>query len=147
MLIFSAIAGGLILLIIGGETLVRGAVGLAECAGVAPLIVGIVILGFGTSMPELVTSLEASLASAPDIVWGNIVGSNIYNVLGIGGVTAIAANGGVPPSFVTFDIPLLLVLAVGLTLLWFSRHISQFTGGLMVVTYAAYIVWLLLGHG
>ena len=82
---------GLIALVVGGELLVRGAVRLAERAGVSPLIVGLVIIGFGTSMPELVTSIEATLAGAPGIAWGKVVGSNIANSLLILGASAALA--------------------------------------------------------
>ena len=81
--------GGLIALLIGGELLVRGAVGIAERARLSPLVVGVVVVGLGTSMPELVTSIEAVLAGAPDLAWGNIFGSNIANVLLILGAAAI----------------------------------------------------------
>ena len=85
------LAIGLVALLVGGELLVRGAVQLASRAGVTPLIVGLVIVGFGTSMPELVTSVEAALLDAPGIAWGNIVGSNIANTLLILGVAALAS--------------------------------------------------------
>lgn len=81
--------GGLTALLIGGELLVRGAVRIAEKAGVTPLIVGLVIVGFGTSTPELMTSVEAAMAGSPAIAWGNIVGSNIVNVLVILGLAAL----------------------------------------------------------
>ena len=87
ILILTAVAG-LVALVVGGELLVRGAVQLAERARVTPLIVGLVIVGFGTSMPELVTSVEAALRDAPGIAWGNIVGSNIANSLLILGMAA-----------------------------------------------------------
>ncbi len=73
---------------VGGEVLIRGAVRLAEKAGVTPLLIGLVVIGFGTSMPELVTSIEASIAGAPAIAWGNIVGSNLANSLLILGAAA-----------------------------------------------------------
>ena len=86
-----SLVGGLVALLVGGELLVRGAVGLAERAGVTPLIIGLVIVGFGTSMPELVTSVEAALAGSPAIAWGNIIGSNIANTLLILGAAAVLA--------------------------------------------------------
>ena len=85
------VAIGLILLVAGGELLVRGAVGLAEKAGVSALVIGLVIVGFGTSMPELVTSVEAALAGSSEIAWGNIIGSNIANSLLILGAAALLA--------------------------------------------------------
>lgn len=82
------VLGGLVALMVGGDVLVRGAVRLAEKAGVTPLLIGLVVIGFGTSMPELVTSIEASLIGVPAIAWGNIVGSNLANSLLILGAAA-----------------------------------------------------------
>jgi len=80
---------GLVGLAIGGELLVRGAVGIAQKLGVSTLFTGLVIVGFATSMPEMVASVQASLAGAPEIAWGNVVGSNLANTLMILGVSAL----------------------------------------------------------
>ncbi|TYB83054.1 calcium/sodium antiporter [Maritimibacter fusiformis] len=80
---------GLILLVIGGDMLVRGAVGLAGRLGVSPLLIGLTVVGFGTSTPELVTSLQAAFAGAPGLALGNVVGSNIANILLILAVAAL----------------------------------------------------------
>lgn len=85
------ILAGLVLLTVGGELLVRGAVGAARALGVSPLLVGLTIVGFGTSTPELVTSLFAALEEAPGIAVGNVVGSNIANILLILGISALIA--------------------------------------------------------
>ena len=87
--IWLPLLGGLVLLIVGGELLVRGAVRVATRLGVSPLVIGLTLVGFGTSTPELVTSLQAGLAGAPGIAYGNIVGSNISNILLIVGVSAL----------------------------------------------------------
>ncbi|RKF20642.1 sodium:calcium antiporter [Altericroceibacterium spongiae] len=98
-MIFSilSVLGGLAALAVGGEVLVRGAVGVARKTGLQPLLIGLVVIGFGTSMPELVTSVQAARAGSPNIAWGNIVGSNIANsllVLGMAAtVTPIILNG------------------------------------------------------
>ncbi|WP_260483455.1 calcium/sodium antiporter [Sphingomicrobium flavum] len=95
-----SIIAGLILLALGGEWLVRGTVGLARRFGVSPLLAGLVIVGFGTSAPELVTSIQAALAGSPDIAVGNVIGSNIANILLILGVSAIIVNIPIsPPAF------------------------------------------------
>lgn len=83
------VAGGLVLLALGGELLVRGAVGMAARLGISPLLAGLTIVGFGTSTPELATSVQAALAGAPGIAVGNVVGSNIANILFILGVSAL----------------------------------------------------------
>ena len=80
---------GLILLVAGGECLVRGAVQAARKLGLSPLVIGITLVGFGTSMPEMVTSVKAGLSGSPGIAFGNIVGSNIANILLIAGVSAV----------------------------------------------------------
>ena len=83
------LAGGLVLLALGGEFLVRGAVQVAERFGVSPLLIGLTLVGFGTSTPELVTSVQAALIGSPGIAVGNIVGSNLANILLILGLSAI----------------------------------------------------------
>lgn len=83
------VAGGLVLLALGGELLVRGAVGMAARLGISPLLAGLTIVGFGTSTPELATSVQAALAGSPGIAVGNVVGSNIANILFILGLSAL----------------------------------------------------------
>ncbi|MAM24695.1 MAG: sodium:calcium antiporter, partial [Rhodobacteraceae bacterium] len=85
------VIGGLVGLLLGGEMLVRGAVALAQRLEIPPLVIGLTIVGFGTSMPELVTSLQAALVGAPGIALGNVVGSNTANILLILGVSAVLA--------------------------------------------------------
>ena len=87
--IWLPLIGGLVLLIAGGELLVRGAVQVATGLGVSPLVIGLTLVGFGTSTPELVTSVQAALSDAPGIAYGNIVGSNIANILLIAGIAAL----------------------------------------------------------
>lgn len=85
------VAAGLVLLFLGGEGLVRGAVAIADRLGISKLLIGLVIVGFGTSTPELLVSVNAALDGAPEIALGNVVGSNIANVLLIVGVAAVIA--------------------------------------------------------
>lgn len=83
------VAVGFVLLFLGGEGLVRGSVAVAERLGVSKLLIGLVIVGFGTSTPELLVSVNAALNGSPEIALGNVVGSNIANVLLIVGVAAV----------------------------------------------------------
>lgn len=83
------VAAGLVMLALGGELLVRGAVGMAARLGISPMLAGLTIVGFGTSTPELATSIQAALAGSPGIAVGNVVGSNIANILFILGVSAV----------------------------------------------------------
>ena len=92
------IAGGLVLLALGGELLVRGAVGMAARLGISPLLAGLTIVGFGTSTPELATSVQAALAGSPGIAIGNVVGSNIANILFILGLSAVILPLSVNPA-------------------------------------------------
>ncbi len=89
LLDYLAVAAGLVLLFVGGEALVRGAVAIAERLGVSRLLIGLVIVGFGTSTPELLVSVRAALGGAPEIALGNVIGSNIANVLLIVGLAAV----------------------------------------------------------
>lgn len=88
-MIWIGLAAGLLLLLGGGEALVKGSVSIATRLGVSPLLIGLTLVGFGTSTPELVASLEAALIGAPAIAVGNIVGSNIANILLILGIAAV----------------------------------------------------------
>lgn len=92
------VAGGLVLLALGGELLVRGAVGMAARLGISPLLAGLTIVGFGTSMPELATSTQAALGGSPGIAIGNVVGSNVANSLLVLGVSALILPLAVNPA-------------------------------------------------
>lgn len=131
---------GLVGLAIGGELLVRGAVGIAQRLGVSNLITGLVIVGFATSMPEMVASVEAALAGSPGIAWGNVVGSNLANTLLILGATAlvmpIALSGTGRRDAV---VALIATLALwGLTALQWG---SIWAGIVLLVAIVAYIYW------
>ena len=80
MLIYLQLVGGLVILLLGGDFLVRGAVALARKIGVSPLVIGLTVVAFGTSAPELIVSIEAALDGVPGLAIGNVVGSNIANV-------------------------------------------------------------------
>lgn len=104
------LTAGFLLLLVGGEVLVRGSVAAASRLGVSKLIIGITLVGFGTSMPELVTSVQAVYANAPGIAVGNFVGSNIANILLVLGLTALLVT--VPTQDVSVTREGLIVLAV-----------------------------------
>jgi cation:H+ antiporter len=92
MFIALSLLGGLVFLTLGAEGLVRGGVAIAKRAGVSPLMIGLTLVGFGTSTPELVASLQAAAAGSPAIAIGNVVGSNIFNIIGILGIAAIIST-------------------------------------------------------
>ncbi|GAB5352390.1 calcium/sodium antiporter [Qipengyuania sp. 483] len=132
---------GLVLLVAGGELLVRGAVGLAEKAGVSALIIGLVIVGFGTSMPELVTSVEAAMSGSPAIAWGNIVGSNIANSLLILGTAALVAPLAIESRNRWRDPAVALGASLVLLLLAASGTGSVFIGVALIAGLGGYISW------
>ncbi len=131
---------GLVGLAIGGELLVRGAVGIAQKLGISTLVTGLVIVGFATSMPEMVASVQAALEGSPGIAWGNIVGSNLANTLLILGATAlvmpIALTGGGRR-----DAVVALIATIGLAALAYSQLGARWIGGSLLVGIVSYIVW------
>jgi len=134
------ILGGFVLLLGGGEVLVRGAVGMAARLGLSPTVIGLTVVGFGTSMPELLTSLSAAVAGSPGIAVGNVVGSNIANVLLILGAAALLAP-------VTGDRSLTrdLVAMAGASLLLLAVVLTGALGrlsGLALIAGLAVYLWL-----
>jgi cation:H+ antiporter len=136
------IAGGLVLLVFGSRFFVDGAVGIARSFGVSEAIIGLTIVAGGTSLPELAASIVAALRREPDIALGNIVGSNIFNLLGILGVSALVQpmNG---PGLQHFDLFVMTAFAfVLLPITWSGFRIVRWEGALLLAGYAAY-VWRL----
>ncbi|MCB4822729.1 calcium/sodium antiporter [Roseicella sp. GB24] len=134
------ILGGLVLLALGGELLVRGAVRVAERLGVSPLLIGLTLLGFGTSTPELVTSLQASLAGSPGIAVGNIVGSNIANILLILGLAAMVAPVAVASRALARDGVIGLLAALALTGAGFAAQLGRPVGGAFLLGLLLYLL-------
>ena len=134
---------GLGLVVSGGYLLVGGAVGLARLAGISETVIGLTIVAVGTSMPELVTSVTAAIRKETDVAFGNIIGSNIYNILGIGGMTALIAPTEVPSQIVGFDNLVMIAVSVLLVALAYTgMRISRWEGGLLVAIYAGYVALL-----
>jgi len=132
---------GLALLGLGGDLLVRGAVGIAERLRVSPLFTGLVLVGFGTSMPELVTSLTAALQGSPGIAIGNVVGSNIANILLILGLTAIILPIPADPRSFRRDAPMLAIATVVCLVVVETGHIGRFSGVLFLALLTSYLVY------
>ncbi len=134
--------GGLVLLAVGGDLLVRGAVGAAARIGISPLLAGLTIVGFGTSMPELATSIQAALAGSPGIAIGNVIGSNIANTLLILGLSAIILPLAVQPaSFLRDSIALggstvLCIIAVLLGTIGLVAGIGLVAALILYIVYA-----------
>lgn len=134
---------GLGLVVLGGHFLVGGAVGLARSVGIAETVIGLTIVAVGTSMPEFVTSVMAALRKEPGVAFGNIVGSNIYNILGIGGATALIAPTNVPAEIVRFDnLVMIVTSALLVAFAYTGMRLSRWEGGLFVAAYVGYLAWL-----
>lgn len=135
---------GLVLVLFGGKFLVDGAVSFARGFGISETVIGLTIVAVGTSMPELVTSVVAGLRKQGEVAFGNIVGSNIYNILGIGGVTALIAPGAVPAEIVSFDNPIMISVSLALVAFaWTGLRIARWEGALLLVGYIIYVwaIW------
>jgi len=137
------VVGGLMLLIGGGELLVRGASRMAVQLGIPPLVVGLTVVAFATSAPELAVSLQSVYSGSSDLAVGNLVGSNIANVLLILGLSALVAPLAVSSRVVRIDVPLVIATSLLLLLLGLDGVIGHWDGLLMASLLAAYLVWSL----
>ncbi len=146
------VLAGLGLLIVGSRWLVAGAVAIARAAGVSDVVVGLTIVAAGTSLPEVATSVVATLRGERDIAVGNVVGSNLYNLLAILGLSAAVGPAGLPvaPSILRFDFPVMIAAAIACLPVFFSGHrIARGEGALFLFLYLAYALYLVLdatGH-
>lgn len=135
--------GGLIALLFGAKLLVDGAVSLAAGLGIPDTVIGLSVVAVGTSLPEVFTSALAAYRRQPEVAFGNAIGSCIYNLLGIGGVTAIIAPTVVPDRIAMFDNPIMLAATLLALLFGLSgRRIDRREGALLLLAYAAYLIWL-----
>ncbi len=130
--------------IIGGILTVRGGIGLARAVGVPEVIVGLTLIAVGTSLPELATSIIAARRGHPDMAVGNIVGSNIFNLLFIWGVSIVVAPTDLPAGGRVDLLVMTGFAAVLLPMALTHRKISRFEGGLLLFGYIGYMVWLAL---
>lgn len=146
LLALSQIGAGTLLLYFGGEWLVRGAAGLALRVGMSPFVVGMTVVAFATSSPELAVSLEAALEGVDDVAVGNVVGSNIANIALILGLSAVIRPVAVEARLIIFDMPLLLLMSVGLLLLLLDAELSRLEGALLLVGLLVF-VWFNLRVG
>ena len=130
---------GLVMLLVGGEGLVRGAVAFATRMRLPMAVVGAVVLGFGTSMPEMLTSLSAALAGAPGIAIGNVLGSNIANIALILGVAAVIA--AIPADTAAFEDRLWLIVAtvMGIAVILIGANIGRIEGAILLGALAIYL--------
>lgn len=140
-------AAGLALLVLGSGWLVDASIALARLLGVSDLVIGLTIVAAGTSMPEVATSIMAALRKQRDIAIGNIIGSNIFNILGCLGIAGLVSSSGLPlaPSLMNFDIWIMLAVAVACVPVFIAgRSIARWEGAMFLFYYAAYASYLIL---
>ncbi len=136
---------GLAMLVLGARWLVNGAVAFATMLGVSELIIGLTIIAVGTSLPEIATSVVAGLRGKGDIVVGNVVGSNIFNILMVLGLGSLVAPIGVSQNAIQFDIPVMIGVALMCLPIFFTgKSVTRWEGMLFFGYYVAYTVYLVL---
>ncbi|MEW5966136.1 MAG: calcium/sodium antiporter [Pseudomonadota bacterium] len=146
------VLAGLALLVLGARWLVEAAVAFARHLGVSELVIGLTIVAAGTSLPEVATSVMAAIRGERDIAVGNVVGSNIFNILAVLGLSASVAPAEltVAPAMLAFDIPVMVAVAVACLPVFFTgNRIDRWEGALFLGLYAAYVLYLILdasGH-
>jgi cation:H+ antiporter len=146
------VAVGLALLVLGARWLVEGAIAFARLLGLSELVIGLTIVAAGTSLPEIATSVLAALRGEREIAVGNVIGSNLFNLLCVLGVAALVAPHGLPvsPAAESFDIPVMVAVSVACLPIFFVGHcLARWEGFLFLGYYAAYVAYLLLdasGH-
>jgi cation:H+ antiporter len=141
------IAAGLVLLVLGAGWLVDASIAFARVIGISEVVIGLTVVAAGTSMPELATSIVAALRGERDIAVGNIVGSNIFNILACLGLSSLVSPSGlpVPPSIMAFDLWVMLAVAlICLPIFISGRQIARWEGAVLLAFYVAYAAYLIL---
>ncbi len=139
---FLVLIAGIVMIVLGGRWLVEGAVDLARFIGMSEAVIGLTVIAIGTSLPELVTSVIAAYKGASAVALGNVLGSNIFNLLLIGGVTAMIAPGTIPIEIASYGLPLLIVVSVVLMIFAVTgRLISRWEGALLLIIYFAQLTY------
>jgi len=141
------VAAGLVLLVLGSRWLVAGAMAVARALGVSELVIGLTVVAAGTSLPEVATSVLATIRGERDIAVGNLLGSNIFNLLAVLGLSGIVAPAGLPVSeaLLRFDMPVMIAVAVACLPIFASgARIARWEGALFLFHYVAYTAYLVL---
>lgn len=133
---------GVAALVIGAEILVRGASAIAVRTGLSPVVVGLTVVAFGTSTPELAVSVGAALNDEAALSIGNVVGSNIFNILGVLGLSAVVGGGlVVAQKIVRIDVPIMVGVSILLLLMSLDNMIGRVEGSILFAGIIAYTVW------
>lgn len=146
----AALVVAMVVVVIGADWLVYGASGLARTMGVSDAFIGLTIVAIGTSAPELVTTVVSTLKGERDIAVGNLLGSGVYNILLILGVTALFPSDGivVEQDLINVDIPVMAAAALLCIPVFLSgRRVSRMEGALLVATYIFYFSYLIVSRG
>lgn len=141
ILSLGALGLGMYLLFKGGDWTIDSAVFIAKKFGISPMVIGFTIVAFGTSLPELIVSVNANLAGSPGIAIGNVIGSNVANILLVVGVTAFFATLVAVPREILRDMVMMLVASFLMLALMLHGNISMFGGGLMIGVLLAYVIY------
>lgn len=145
---FFWLVAGLVLLVVSSRILVWGAVNIAEALGISDLLIGLTIVALGTSLPELAASVIAAHKGEHDIAIGNVVGSNMFNLLAVVGIAGtISPMPDLPPALMSRDWPVMMALTAGLVVMAYRLRgpgrINRMEGTLLLLAFAAYNVWLI----
>jgi cation:H+ antiporter len=141
------VAAGMALLVVGAHWMVKTATVLARALGVSDLVVGLTVVAVGTSLPEAAASVVAALRGHRDMAVGNAIGSNIFNIVNVLGLTALLAPGGVPvpEPALHFDLPVMIAVALACLPIFFRAHrIARWEGALFLFYYGLYVLYLVL---
>ncbi len=138
---------GLVTLLVSSQALVWGASNVAQAMGISDLVIGLTIVAIGTSLPELAASIMGALKNEHDIAIGNIIGSNMFNILAVMAMPGLIEPGAIEPQVLSRDYPLMLVLTLALWAMAHGMHgrpgkVTRTEGGFLLAAYISYLVWL-----
>jgi cation:H+ antiporter len=136
----ASVAGSLIVLIVGAQFTVNGAVSVARVAGINEVVIGLTLVAVGTSLPEIATAVIATLRGHSDLAAGNAIGSNIANILVILGITALIHPIAVPASLLNFEFPAMVFFALAIIPLVLNRVLARWQAALLLAAYIAFIL-------
>ncbi len=144
------VLGGLVLLVLGSTALVEAATDIAASLGVSELVIGLTVVAIGTSLPEIATSVLAAARGQRDMAVGNAIGSNIFNILAVLGLTAVISPSSIPipDGALTLDVPIMVVVAFACLPIFANGYaLLRWEGAVFLTYYAAYLGWLVLDNG
>jgi cation:H+ antiporter len=144
LMVIVMLVAGLITLIVGAEALVRGASRLAAALGISPLVIGLTVVAFGTSSPEMAVSVQSALAGQGDIALGNVIGSNVFNVLFILGISALITPLIVAQQLVRLDVPIMIGMSFVVWLMALNGLLERWEGILLfsgIIIYTVFLIW------